>query len=221
MNIESPVAGPAPLAVYGGAFDPIHLGHLALARGVRDVFDAEVHLVPTGDPRHRDPAKASAQHRVAMLRLAIADEPGMAVDTREIERSGASYTIDTLSELRSEQGEAVPLLLTIGSDSFRGLPTWRRWRELIGLAHIVVALRSGASLDDLPRELGQLLAERRSEHASDLKHMPAGRIFVLPIPVYPQSSSGIRARIAAGESLDGEVPPAVADYIHAHRLYVG
>ncbi len=217
MSAASPVA--APLAIYGGAFDPFHLAHLALALRVRDALDADVRLIPTGDPRHRDPARTTAQHRIAMLRLAIANEPRLAIDTREIERIGASYSIDTLIELREEQGSQTPLLLTMGSDSFSGLPSWHRWRELLELAHIVVALRPEAALEGLPEVLAQVLAQHRSDDAQVLKRQPAGSLFLLPMPPHFQSSSAIRARIAAGKSLHGWVPPAVARYIREHALY--
>lgn len=210
-----------PLAIYGGAFDPIHLGHLALARAVRDVFDVEVHLLPTGDPRHRDPARTTAQHRLAMLEAAIEHEPRIAIDTREIERDGASYTVDTLIELRAERGAECPLLLTLGADAFAGLTTWHRWRELMGLAHFAIAFRPGIELDDVKPELLELLVEHRSTDPAQLRHAPAGRIFALPLPPHPQSSSEIRRRIAAGLPLQGWLAPAVERYIHTHGLYGG
>ncbi|MEZ5544030.1 MAG: nicotinate-nucleotide adenylyltransferase [Lysobacteraceae bacterium] len=212
-------ASTAPLAIYGGAFDPIHLGHLALARAVRDVFDVQVHLLPTGDPRHRDPARTTAQHRLAMLEAATEHEPRIAIDTREIERDGPSYTVDTLTELRAERGLECPLLLTLGADAFAGLAIWHRWRELIGLAHFIIALRPGFALGDVKPELAQLLAQRRSEHPAELRHAPAGRIFELPMLPHPQSSSEIRRRIAAGLSLEGWVAPAVERHIRTHGLY--
>ncbi len=208
-----------PLAIYGGAFDPIHLGHLALARAVRDAFDVQVHLLPTGDPRHRNPARTTAQHRLAMLEAAIESEPHIAIDTREIERDGPSYTVDTLTELRAERGWQCPLLLTLGADAFAGLTAWHRWRELIGLAHVVIARRPGIALDGLVPELAELLATHRSANPDALLIAPAGRIFELPLPPHPQSSSEIRRRIAAGLPLEGWVAPAVARYIRAHRLY--
>lgn len=212
-------ANATPLAIYGGAFDPFHLGHMALCCAVRDTFDVEVHLLPTGDPRHRSPAHAAARHRIAMLETAIEGEPRIAIDTREVERDGPSYTVDTLIELRAERGVQCPLLLTLGADSFAGLTTWHRWRELIGLAHFVVALRPGIELADVAPELAQLLEECSSSDPSGLQRAPAGRIFELALPPHPQASSEIRQRIAAGLPLDGWVAPAVARYIRANGLY--
>lgn len=214
MNADS-----TPLAIYGGAFDPIHLGHMALCCAVRDTFDVEVHLLPTGDPRHRSPAHAAARHRITMLEAAIDSEPRIAIDTREVERDGPSYTVDTLIELRAERGTQSPLLLTLGADSFAGLTTWHRWRELIGLAHFVVALRPGIDLADVTPELAGLLEEHGCADPSELERSPAGRIFELALPPHPQSSNEIRQRIATGLPLEGWVAPAVACYIRAHGLY--
>lgn len=204
-------------AIYGGAFDPVHEGHLAVARAARAALDADIALVPTGDPRHRAPAHAAAVHRVAMLERAIAGEARFALDLREIRRNGPSYSIDTLAELRAELGPTAPLAMIVGSDAFAGLPTWQRWRELFECAHIVVASRPAAAA--LPAPLAQIVADRWQADARALHATPAGWVFRLELPLQPQASSAIRQRCAAGLPLAGWVPAAVVEYIRGHGLY--
>ena len=127
--------------LYGGTFDPVHEGHLAIARSAPDALEATVHLMPAADPPHRAPPGASARDRVAMLRLALRGEPGLALDLRELGREGRSWTVDTLRALRADVGGAAPVALLVGADSFAGLPQWKEWEALFGLAHFVVASR--------------------------------------------------------------------------------
>mgnify|MGYP006197022825 CR=1 FL=1 len=156
---------PAPdslLVFYGGTFDPVHLGHLAIARHARDALGCTIRMMPAADPPHRAPPGADAAHRARMLALAIDGEPGLQVDLRELDRDGPSYSVDTLRAVRAEYGDAVPVALLIGADSLLGLPTWREWTALFGLAHLVVAERSGSALDlRLPRRLELLVANHR------------------------------------------------------------
>lgn len=206
--------------LYGGTFDPVHNGHLAVARHARDALAAEVHLMPAADPPHKGPTHADARQRAAMLALAAGDEQGLRIDLRELRREGPSYTIDTLRELRAEIGIAAPLALLVGADSFLALPTWRSWRELFDYAHFVVAERPGNGIArDLPDGLAAFAAGRWRESAADLLREPAGRILLLEQPLHPESASEIRRRIRAGEPWRDQVPAAVAAYILAHGLY--
>ena len=135
------------LGIFGGTFDPVHCGHLELACEVHAALDlAAVRFIPAGDPPHRAAPVAPAIHRLAMVELAIAEHPGLEVDTREIQRRGRSYTVETLEELRSEQPSR-RLALIVGADAFLGFPTWHRWRELFDLAHVVVVARPGVAFD--------------------------------------------------------------------------
>ena len=205
---------------YGGTFDPVHNGHIAIARAARDELDCTVRLMPAADPPHRAPPGADAGQRAEMLELAVADQSGLLVDRRELQRQGRSYTIDTLRQLRAEFGPAMPIALLIGADSFVGLPTWREWEALFDFAHFVVAPRPGSPLDgELPPELTALAGRRWADSPQVLKTAPAGRLYLLDQPMHPESASDIRGRIAAGEPWQELVNPAVARYIAAHGLY--
>ena len=211
-----------PLRIqYGGTFDPVHAGHLAVARCARDRLQADVWLMPAADPPHKGPTEADADQRRAMLQLAVADQPGLHVDDRELRRAGPSYTIDTLVQLREALGDAAPLAILVGADSFLGLPTWRRWHELTDFAHIVIAERPGSVIDPqtLTDELRDFAAPRWRTQASALHEHPAGRLLRLKLPLRPESSSELRRRIARGQPWRDWVAPGVAAYIEHHRLY--
>ena len=185
-----------PLAIFGGTFDPIHLGHLCAAWEAAELLDAEVRLLPASVPPHRPSPSASAAQRLAMLRAALQDQSRLTLDARELLRSGPSYTVDTLTELRAEQGER-PLVLLLGVDAFAGLPEWQRWRELFTLAHIGVLSRPGVAAA-LPDELQQACASRRVSDARALHRAPAGRLIELAVTPLEISATRIRELLAAG-----------------------
>lgn len=205
--------------VYGGTFDPVHHGHLAIARAARDALAATVHLTPAADPPHRAPPGADAAQRARMVALAIAGEPGLALDERELRRDGRSYTVDTLRELRRERGQA-PIALLLGADSLLGLPAWHQWDALPDLAHLIVADRGGSELDArLPPPLADALRGRWSDDPDALRRQPAGRVLRLHQPLHPGSATAVRAAIAAGGPWRALVPGAVAEHIARQRLY--
>ena len=212
------------LGIFGGTFDPVHYGHLRAADEVREALDlGELRLVPARDPPHRDAPSATAAQRVAMLELAVAEFPRLAVDTREIRRTGKSYTVDTLRELRAES-PLRPLVLVVGVDAFAGLPQWHRWRELVMLAHIAVVTRPGAPLESaLHGGLAELWNERHRESTAPLESAPAGFIFSISVTPQPISATAIRALLAKGpsgmEQVRGLLPADVLTYIDHHRLY--
>lgn len=206
--------------LYGGTFDPIHNGHLAVALHARDVLHAEVSLLPAHDPPHKGPTVVAATDRARMCELAVAGLEGMAVDARELRRDAPSWTIDTLRELRGETGDRAPLALLVGADSFLGLPTWKEWRELPKLAHFVIAERPGFDLDAaMAPELAAAFGSRFTTSPHGLHGAPAGLAFRLRQPPTPESATELRRKIAAGQSWQEWVPPAVAGYITRHHLY--
>ena len=205
---------------YGGTFDPVHNGHLAIARAAHDALVTTVRLMPAADPPHRAPPGADAMQRAHMLDLAVAGSHGLIVDRRELERQGRSYSIDTLRDLRAELGPAQPLALLIGADSFIGLPTWREWRALFEYTHFVVAQRPGSPMDaDLPVDLAAEVEGRWAHRPDELTQSPAGRLLLLDEPPHPESASEIRRRIASDADWQALVPPAVAEFIRAEGLY--
>lgn len=216
-----------PLPVYyGGTFDPIHNAHLAIAGGVRDALEAEVHLVPAADPPHRLPPGASAGQRAQMVRLAIAGQPGLVLDTIELERARCvpqrpSYTVDTLAQLRRQHGPGRPLAWLIGGDSLDSLHRWHQWPRLFELAHVVVVGRPGNPLPDAPpAPLRQVLAGREwCRDAADLRARAAGCLYPLPLPLREGSATAVRQAIAAGKPVDTLVPAAVAAYLRQQELY--
>jgi nicotinate-nucleotide adenylyltransferase len=205
------------IGILGGTFDPIHVGHLALARAARDALPLdEVALLPTGQSWQKTGVRASAADRAEMARLAIAREPGLRVDDRETRRAGPSYTVDTLEELRDEYGPDVALVLLLGSDQLMNLPTWHRWRELLRFAHVACTQRERVSLATLPPELEELVARRGGQRLADAA---AGSIAFFQMPPVPVSATALRTRLAAGDRPAELVPPAVLDYIDSHHLY--
>lgn len=206
--------------LYGGTFDPVHDGHLAIARAARDALDCDIHMMPAADPPHRAPPGANADDRAAMLVLAIAGEARLLLDRRELERGGLSWSIDTVRELRARLGDEAPIVLLVGADSFVGLPTWKSWRALPEVVHFVVAERPGNPLDDaLPVELAEAMTGRWVESADELGRSPSGRVLRLRQPLHAHSATDLRRRIASGLPWRHMLPPRVADYIVANGLY--
>jgi nicotinate-nucleotide adenylyltransferase len=186
-----------PLAIFGGTFDPIHLGHLCAAWEAAEALDADVRLMPANVPPHRPPPIADASTRVAILRTALGDQDRLTVDTRELDRDGPSFTVDTLTGLRAEIGPRRPLVLLVGADAFAGLWSWHRWHELFALAHIGVLTRPGPSLA-LDEALEAEVAPRRCRDAADLRTSPAGRVLDIAVTSLDISATHIRDELAAG-----------------------
>lgn len=205
--------------IYGGTFDPVHHGHLRLAIEVRDRLGVDtISLVPCHIPPHRDETGATPDQRLELLRLAVAGEPGLQVDDRELRRQGASFTADTLRQLRDELGPDEPLAMVVGTDSFAGFDRWRDWQRIPELAHVVVVRRPGApvSASGVP---GKLLAERRASEPDRLHSRPAGCLLELEPPLLDISATAIRERIADGRSPRYLLPGSVWAEIRRQRLY--
>lgn len=215
-----------PIGIFGGSFDPIHVGHLRTAHELLTGLDlAEVRFIPSRLPPHRPPTVAPEALRLRMLEAALEGLPGFRVDGRELLRPGPSFMVDTLASLRAELGTR-PLCLLLGLDAFLGLSTWDRWRELPELAHIVVARRPGFAEQpggqfdgQLNGEAGDLLRFRASTDPHDLASMPAGRVLIQDVTQLEISSSAIRNLVAAGGDPRFLVPDAVRDLMAKTHIY--
>lgn len=206
------------LGIFGGTFDPIHIGHLRMALELKQQLKLdEMRLLPCYLPPHRATPGASAEQRVAMLELALQYCADLSIDTRELKRDKPSYTFDTLRELRAESGGQTSICLCMGMDSFAALDQWHEWRQLIRLAHLVVVERPGYALPQTGA-----VAELLRRHSADVDALiaaPAGAVVVASPALLPVSATAIRAQINAGESPQFLLPDAVWNYIRAQGLY--
>lgn len=210
--------------VYGGTFDPVHRGHIAIARAVADTYGQTVWLMPAADPPHRARPGASAEQRAHMLELAVAGERLLAVDRRELHRHGPSYTVDTLAQLRAALGATLPLVWVMGVDALRQLDTWHDWRRIFDYAHVLAVERPGAPAGPawLQQEAAAVAEELESRRAPPpaLIQSPAGRFAELPMrPLRPESATEVRRLIATGGNWQALLPPAVARFIRENGLY--
>ena len=197
-----------PIAILGGTFDPVHNGHLRVAWEAAEAFDAEVRLMPAHVPPHRSAPVATAAQRVRMLETALQGQSRLVVDTRELDRAGASYTVDTLRGLRAEIGDAQPLILLVGADAFGGLPTWREWHALFDLAHIAMLTRPGRT-EPWSAELAAEAVPRRALNAAELRQSSRGKVLSLPVTPLDISASAVRALLASGREPRWLIPDAL------------
>jgi len=189
------------VGVFGGAFDPPHSAHVALAGAAVDQLRLdELRILPTGDAWHKATRLSPPEHRLAMARIAFARVPRAVIDERELHRLGPTYTVDTLRELKGEQPQA-QLFLVMGEDQAGALTRWHEWETVLALAVICVAAR----------------AANAGEVRSALP--PQARSHPLVLPPMPESATEIRSLVADGERIDHLVSPGVARYIARHHLY--
>lgn len=208
------------IGLFGGSFDPVHLGHVATAKELRERLGlSEIRFVPAA----RSPLKPEVTadgHRVAMLERALAGHPGLVLDRSELDRPPPSYTIDTLRRLRQAVGPVESVVFILGLDSFLELPRWKEWQALTALAHLLVVSRPG-SLPRFSPELAAWLDERRADGIDALASAPAGRVLLVEATPRDVASRRIRSAVQAGEDTSGWLNPAVRDYIDQHQLYRG
>jgi nicotinate-nucleotide adenylyltransferase len=207
-----------PIGIFGGTFDPIHYGHLRTAFELWQALRlAQVRFLPTGDPPHRGATLASQELRLEMVRAAIAGLEAFVADDREMRRSGVSYSVDTLLDLRREYPQR-SLCLLLGMDAFLGMPHWHRWREILDLAHVVVAHRPGWKVPTTG-PLGEIMVDHGTGNVRDLHVSSAGRVYVRAVTQLEISSTELRQLIVGGQDLRYLVPDAVRELILASGCY--
>lgn len=209
------------IGILGGTFDPIHFGHLRLAEEMAGAIGLDqVIFIPAGQPPHRGAPHAAANHRLEMVRRAVSGNPRFEVDAREVKRPQPSYTVDTLTSLRAELGNAPPLWLLLGADAFLGLPDWHDWTRLFELANIAVVTRPGVPLMQTSALQGALAHEVSNRQVTGASAAgSAGAVLLHAIPLLDISATAIRTTLAHHGSARYLLPDAVLDYIQEHQLY--
>jgi nicotinate-nucleotide adenylyltransferase len=203
------------IGLFGGTFNPIHHGHLLAAVSVRTQLNLdEIRFVPAAYSPFKSRPEVSDTHRIEMLKLVIKDDPALKIDTRELQRPGPSYTIDTLVDIAREQPED-RLYLLIGMDAWCQFEDWQRWQEIIKLCHLVVLSRPGFCFSELPEHW----QKRRAKDIRDLKNASAGKLIFVTVPACDAASNIIREKILQGNSTEGELTGSTRRYIERHQLY--
>ena len=218
-----------PIGVYGGTFNPIHVCHLRIAEQVQSELKLdEVIFIPTGDPPHKEPTSlAPAHHRLAMVQLALENHSSFSVSDVEIQSSGLSYTIDTITALKHTYGPDTELSFIMGLDAFLEFPTWKQSVELFALCHFVICSRPATTFRSLASFTGLAPIAPQSLEALDTGHthrldvrLPTGRqLTLLSLPPCEASASTIRRELAQGHAAPDWLPPSVESYIMTHHLY--
>jgi nicotinate-nucleotide adenylyltransferase len=205
------------LGLFGGTFDPIHRGHLDVAKAAREALQLDrLWLVPARVPPHRPTPHASAAHRFAMAAIAAGSEPGLQVSDIEMDTSGPSFTVETLDRIATFGIDLASVFLVTGADAFRDIPTWKAFPALLDRCHFIAVSRPGTPAPSL-REVLPALAGRMLEAPWRMPARPS--IFLVDVPTAPVSSTDVRRAIAAGSPLTPLVPDGVAAHILKHGLY--
>ena len=210
------------VALLGGSFDPVHEGHVALAGLFANLIHPDqLRIVPAGRPWQKSGLQASDAQRVAMLELAFGQAPfAVTIDLQEIEREGATYTVDTLRNVRRDLGPDASIVFLMGADQLHKLDTWREWRQLFALANIAVAARPGFELaaEKLPPAVAGEV-EKRMAPVENLRGTPAGLVAIVRTLAVDISATQVRNAIRHGGDAKSLVAPVVLDYIQQHNLY--
>jgi len=200
------------IGIYGGSFDPIHLGHLKTATTLKTELQLDhLFLLPCCEPVHKDGLKYPSNDRLKMLNLALEKFSTLEIDSREILRGGGSYMIDTLHELKQIYRDE-PICLIIGMDSFLKIKTWKDWQEFSKLVHLVILERQGFNIID-----SSLDSFHNTKDVNQLRLESNGLLYFSNCPQINISSSDIRGRIATNQNLDDLLPKSVINYLRLHE----
>jgi nicotinate-nucleotide adenylyltransferase len=215
------------IGVYGGTFDPIHFGHLRPALDVVEAFKLEkCHFIPCSIPHHRMSPSASSEQRLEMVAAGIAAENRFILDSREINRNGISYTVDTLESIRNEVKHSKILCLIIGIDVFIKFGQWHRWNEILSLCHIIVTHRPGwdaaqiLGSNQMSAELSQVIKRNLVTKEVELKEIQSGKIIFQSVTQLDISATKVRKLLAAKKSIQYLVPDEVIKIIKNQNIYV-
>ncbi len=212
------------IGILGGTFDPIHVGHLRMAEALRDLFALRRFVfIPSAVPPHKPAERLSPTgDRYEMVKLATADNPSFEVSDLELRRGGTSYSVQTLEALREEFGGAADIFFTMGDDAFAEIETWKDWRRIFTLVHLVVVARPGPG-KSFPERLLPVEAREAFCYSPDddsYGHSSGRKVFFRDIGALQVSSTAIREMVRAGRSIRYLVPDAVREYIERHHLYL-
>ncbi|MBQ4831680.1 nicotinate-nucleotide adenylyltransferase [Pseudoalteromonas sp. MMG010] len=206
------------IAIFGGTFNPVHLGHLNMAKRCVAKFNlSTLYFMPCAIPAHKAAPGISNTHRIEMLRQATASYPYFKLDLRELQRSGPSYSLLSLQELRAEH-PTMPILFLIGMDSFTSLANWYEWQQVTSLCHIVVYQRPGQPCE-VSDELAEYFNKAQTNDIASLQKTLAGKLYFLSGEQHPAASSLIRSELKKGDNRSELLCPSVSQYIAQHKLY--
>jgi nicotinate-nucleotide adenylyltransferase len=212
------IIAPNLIGIFGGTFDPVHFGHLRTALELlQDLNLREVRYIPCRDPVHKNKAQANAPHRLQMLKIAVAEEPQLVIDTRELDRQTPSYMLETLQSLHADFPEAT-LCLVVGIDALQSLPGWYCWQQLFDYAHIIGIARPAYHLN-LTGELDAFLQDRIITDPNKLTTQRNGYVLLKTTALFEISSTDIRRLILSKKNPHYLLPDTVLNYIYQHRLY--
>ena len=205
-----------PIGIFGGTFDPIHMGHIIPVLDVCDITGIdEVRYVPNARPSHRGAPQSDPEHRWNMTVLALQDYPNLVPDDREVRRPGKSFMVPTLRSIRSEN-HLRPLCLILGMDAFLQITQWYWWSEILRLSNIIVMNRPGAKV---PNVLPVWWDQAIQTQTRVLYERLSGNIIHLDVSLIDVSATRLRVSMARGDERPEALPEEVANYINEHRLY--
>ncbi len=210
------------IGILGGTFNPIHFGHLRIAEELKENLKLDqVRFIPSANPPHKDAPKVTAEQRAAMVALAIAENTSFVLDEQELNRTGASYTIDTLKQLRRTLGDTCSISFIMGSDAFVHLESWHQWESLLDYTHLVLVNRTqSAPTPKLSTRLETYLGQHYTEDPDLLAESENGFIHMQAVTSLTISSTFIRKQSKAEQSIRYLTPTKVIDYINQHQLYL-